>query len=178
MSNKIVDYRKNIFILLISFTKQNILLTYSYNMRFNIKHLLAIIILIFSFSCQNEEFQNLNGQANYKEAVWEYNGDSKVIKNVITEMRNVSDIGVFEKNIGQKDLVWEKPKFLVVNKDRKILIPLLNRNKNRVVGVLSLYKDKGNKTNYNLTMRCALGYIRMTKKLFHSGQKASGKVTF
>jgi len=115
-------------------------------MRLRLSVLLALLLFVFSCVRDTESSsQDASRKSEFNpEAVWEYSGDSEVIKTVISELRKSPGANKLSRKIWKRDLLWEKASFRIVNNRKRLLVPLLNNKKDKVIGILQFNKGVNN----------------------------------
>lgn len=119
--------------------------------KYSYQLILLIVLLVFNFSCENEPYVSVpDTNANQ---IWEYNGERKTITNVISSLQNSPESAIIEKNLGNRILIWEATKPLLIDGKKRLLIPITNKKRNKIMGVVSLMKDSNGKIKHDFVNR-------------------------
>ncbi|WP_163407981.1 hypothetical protein [Flavobacterium ajazii] len=113
-------------------------------------------MLLLLISCAVDKVERDETQITNPENVWIYDGESVVLKNVIADLKNGEYRESLERRLSKNEVIWEEAKFLLIDGKKRILVPFLSKDKENVIGVLTLVKDDKGKTTFEMTSRTQL----------------------
>lgn len=88
-------------------------------------------------SCEKDDTPLVKDQTFNTEKIWEYSGDTKVLKKIIKKVKQSAEGKKLEQDVNRSSVLWNKGEFILINNKKHMLFPVLNIKKNKIRGLVS-----------------------------------------
>ncbi|HJR99930.1 MAG TPA: hypothetical protein VJ780_03245 [Flavobacterium sp.] len=116
-------------------------------------HFAFVFLVLLITSCATDKLEVQENYNTNPENVWAYDGDNTVLKKVIQELKNGTQRESLERKLAKNEVIWNKARFNLIDGKKWILVPFLSEDKENVIGVLTLVKNKKGNTIADMTVR-------------------------